>query len=201
MTTLVFIHGTGVRQPAYEQTFKTIENRISKQRPDIKVVPCFWGEKFGTKLNAQGASIPLYDATLAINDGEEDHQEILLWEQLYRNPLYELGLLSLKPSSDNHGNPFGEQPGDELNSRLLALIPATELQAKLQEAGVAEVFEQARENITRTDVYQEVLEEVSSPESEYFDAIARAIVAQAIFERSEERRVGKECRSRWSPYH
>src|SRR2546423_15188625 len=23
----------------------------------------------------------------------------------------------------------------------------------------------------------------------------------AIYERSEERRVGKECRSRWSPYH
>ena len=22
-----------------------------------------------------------------------------------------------------------------------------------------------------------------------------------IFDRSEERRVGKECRSRWSPYH
>ena len=22
-----------------------------------------------------------------------------------------------------------------------------------------------------------------------------------IFQRSEERRVGKECRSRWSPYH
>ena len=24
---------------------------------------------------------------------------------------------------------------------------------------------------------------------------------KAIFTRSEERRVGKECRSRWSPYH
>ena len=24
---------------------------------------------------------------------------------------------------------------------------------------------------------------------------------QAIIDRSEERRVGKECRSRWSPYH
>ena len=23
----------------------------------------------------------------------------------------------------------------------------------------------------------------------------------AVMERSEERRVGKECRSRWSPYH
>ena len=27
------------------------------------------------------------------------------------------------------------------------------------------------------------------------------ILFKKIFERSEERRVGKECRSRWSPYH
>ena len=26
-------------------------------------------------------------------------------------------------------------------------------------------------------------------------------ITEAIFHRSEERRVGKECRSRWSPYH
>src|SRR3712207_9416575 len=26
-------------------------------------------------------------------------------------------------------------------------------------------------------------------------------IDQATYERSEERRVGKECRSRWSPYH
>ena len=26
-------------------------------------------------------------------------------------------------------------------------------------------------------------------------------LAYKIIERSEERRVGKECRSRWSPYH
>ena len=31
--------------------------------------------------------------------------------------------------------------------------------------------------------------------------IATAIVACAFTTRSEERRVGKECRSRWSPYH
>ena len=32
-------------------------------------------------------------------------------------------------------------------------------------------------------------------------AIAAAIAVAAIAFRSEERRVGKECRSRWSPYH
>ena len=28
-----------------------------------------------------------------------------------------------------------------------------------------------------------------------------ALIPDAVFYRSEERRVGKECRSRWSPYH
>src|SRR3989475_11723324 len=32
-------------------------------------------------------------------------------------------------------------------------------------------------------------------------AIERFIVTKPVIERSEERRVGKECRSRWSPYH
>ena len=29
----------------------------------------------------------------------------------------------------------------------------------------------------------------------------RAIIDETFVDRSEERRVGKECRSRWSPYH
>ena len=33
------------------------------------------------------------------------------------------------------------------------------------------------------------------------DDAENAAFAEAIAERSEERRVGKECRSRWSPYH
>ena len=33
------------------------------------------------------------------------------------------------------------------------------------------------------------------------DAEERFKEVQAAYARSEERRVGKECRSRWSPYH
>ena len=31
--------------------------------------------------------------------------------------------------------------------------------------------------------------------------VALVTEAESLAERSEERRVGKECRSRWSPYH
>ena len=34
-----------------------------------------------------------------------------------------------------------------------------------------------------------------------FIAISVTAAVAYIFVRSEERRVGKECRSRWSPYH
>ena len=34
-----------------------------------------------------------------------------------------------------------------------------------------------------------------------FDATADSLTAGHFLTRSEERRVGKECRSRWSPYH
>ena len=37
-------------------------------------------------------------------------------------------------------------------------------------------------------------------EKEYYDD-AHALPSAARMARSEERRVGKECRSRWSPYH
>src|SRR5688572_31065593 len=36
---------------------------------------------------------------------------------------------------------------------------------------------------------------------EHADAPVAQLVAAALDERSEERRVGKECRSRWSQYH
>ena len=38
-----------------------------------------------------------------------------------------------------------------------------------------------------------------SPKPQHFSAKAKSVIF--LFMRSEERRVGKECRSRWSPYH
>jgi hypothetical protein len=178
MTTVIFVHGTGIREGEYNQTFELIEQKIHAQRPDVKVAPCLWGE-LGAKFNAHGASIPLEDATLALSQKEED-ADIILWRQLYSDPLYELRLLSLKPIES--GNPFGEEPGDILQSRVATFTPVSQLQAKLQEAGITEVFEQAREIVIRSEPYQRALLTVCESDlSEYYGAIARAIVAQAMF--------------------
>ncbi|MEH2319294.1 hypothetical protein [Nostoc sp.] len=178
MTTVIFVHGTGIREREYKETFQVIEQKIHAQRPDIKVAPCLWGA-LGAKFNDNRASVPLEDATLALSESEED-ADIVLWGQLYRDPLYELRLLSLKPIES--GNPFGEEPGDILQSRVASLTPVSQLQAKLQEAGIAEIFEQAREAVIRSEPYDQALLRVSESDlSEHYAPIARAIAAQAMF--------------------
>ena len=49
---------------------------------------------------------------------------------------------------------------------------------------------------------KEVSELTTILKDEYgIEPAAAAVAVTAGAERSEERRVGKECRSRWSPYH
>ncbi|MEH2437023.1 MAG: hypothetical protein V7K25_22750 [Nostoc sp.] len=178
MTTVIFVHGTGIREREYNETFQIIEQNIHAQRPDIIVSPCLWGA-LGATFNQNRASVPLENATLALSQGEED-AEIVLWGQLYRDPLYELRVLSLQPIQS--GNPFGEEPGDILQSRVASFTPALELQATLQEAGIAEVFEPAREVVIQSEPYQRALLTVSESDlSEYYTPIVRAVVAQAMF--------------------
>ena len=49
----------------------------------------------------------------------------------------------------------------------------------------------------------EIIRKFAAKEKEFAEALQNYVYRQTskILERSEERRVGKECRSRWSPYH
>lgn len=186
MATVIFVHGTGVRRSQYESTFKLIEQKLLAERDDLKVVPCLWGETLGTKLNAQGASIPLYDATLGLDEGEEEDYQIILWQQLYRDPVYELRVLSLKPAEEGAGNPFAEQPSDRLQSLLESFTPSPELQAKLIAAGIAEDFEEARQKVIRSEAYNQALVTASDSLTELYLAVSRAIIAQVMFDSEQQ---------------
>ena len=55
--------------------------------------------------------------------------------------------------------------------------------------------------IQNTDDALETLDRLRDVGHRYFFPPVVEAMKQAGAERSEERRVGKECRSRWSPYH
>jgi hypothetical protein len=179
MTTVIFVHGISVREPHFSEAFQIIKGELHKELPNLKVVACSWGSSLGAKLNADGASIPLYDSTR--NDEQKGQDEnIIRWMQLYQDPLYELRLLSLKTPEEQDFIPGQENLSEKIDKKVKQLHPSEELQAKLQQCGIADVFVQARQNVVDSKPYQEALETISDTLTEHRDAIARAIIAESM---------------------
>lgn len=184
MTTVIFVHGTGGRKDAYSLTFQHIEDQLQKRNPNIKLVPCLWGEAHGTKLNADGASIPNFQLTGGtIKSGNKEEERVQLWKKLYEDPLYEIQLLSLRPIRGQAAVPGKLTRSQELRKRVQEVQQSNvsqPLQTQLEKAGIAEVFNQALETLTKSKPYARLVESASRPLDEDYAAIARASVAKAI---------------------
>ena len=74
---------------------------------------------------------------------------------------------------------------------------------QLLERALAQLPEEERR--ANLEYYSELLDDMLEEGMTEAEATAKlgspSQIAQSILQRSEERRVGKECRSRWSPYH
>ena len=188
MTTVIFVHGTSVREPKFSETFEIIKNQLQKELPDLKVIPCSWGNSLGAKLNADGASIPLYDETKNSEGKNLIDEKIIRWQQLYQDPSYELRLLSIRTSEEKQFKAGQENLEDKLKKKVKKFTPSEKLQKKLKNAGIDDLLEQALKNITRSKVYKDALKTISNTTTEYRNAIARAVIAEAmaICERQEK---------------
>ncbi len=191
MTTVLFVHGTGVRSPDFEPSFAQIAHELGSRRSNLQVVPCLWGNELGARLHAQGASIPHYDSARGLDVmGDEvisvEDNERMLWALLYQDPLYELRLLALR-ASGSPGNiaqtdiVFGRlSPSDELDECVHDFVISSELEAKLDTMGIASVFSQARHALVTSTAYRDALQTVQEALGEYRIAVARSVMALSI---------------------
>src|SRR2546430_16783850 len=90
---------------------------------------------------------------------------------------------------------------EEQNSPETPVESSVELRAEQRWALLTEGFKRDVEEFNRhkgNAAFKQVSDSefrISNP------AASTAVIVSADLDRSEERRVGKECRSRWSPYH
>ncbi|MDY6992003.1 MAG: hypothetical protein SVR94_05275 [Pseudomonadota bacterium] len=195
MTNVIFVHGTGVREESYEQSFAQIQEELVKRQSGLSVLPCYWGQ-LGAQLNAEGASIPEYNTTRSISDQAMTDEDYLisLWGVLYRDPLYEFRLLSLRMGELTEV-PLGQRPpGEQLKKSVNKLPRVSEmrgdwskLQNKLIQGGIDSVFDEACQEIINAPPFRQAINIAPQELDEYRLATARAIVAQAIYAREEER--------------
>ena len=89
---------------------------------------------------------------------------------------------------------------------IRAMLDQHQIEVRNLDMGSAETFIQQKYSVTMGDY--DILKLASIIEKEALDDDDRYKISSVMYNRlrtgllrSEERRVGKECRSRWSPYH
>ena len=187
MTSVIFVHGTGVREPQYSGYAALIRGELASRRPDVAVVDCYWGAQVGSRVNAASMSVPLSSSAGALNADSSSEQEIALWAYLYDDPLFELRILTGGPGVIAPQERQLERSGQALAGRLEALAASPALEAKLREAGLDGTFATALRAVSASETCREALTRVGRDPGAV-GVIGRAVVAEAMLECEREGR-------------
>jgi hypothetical protein len=179
MPNIVFIHGTGVRQPSYDNSFQLIEQQSKKKWRNSSLYPCYWGGTEGSVLRYSGASIPDFDTARAV--GEVDAKDLAVeeWRLLYEDPDCEMEALLGQPAVARPFNPAEETPFEAITSLLQRQSEKT--RALERELGVADVWPKAKAQLLAAlTAAAKAKRTIPEPDSQIRAVLARALVAHAI---------------------
>jgi hypothetical protein len=184
MTTVLFIHGTGVREPAFSKTYAQIKVGLSDVRPDIGVERCYWGV-IGANLRAKGKSF-YFD--VAVNGSSarggaadaadepvpEEEKELARWARLRIDPLFEIRLYEIEKP------PPGDLFGVPLRDRVLALPGDPQVAAELASCGLTDAFADAVGWVTGSREFAVAFDRSTAADGFTERMLSRALVASCL---------------------
>jgi hypothetical protein len=176
MATVLFVHGTGVRQGSFLATYAAIQRAFDDYRIDHALEPCLWGDALGAAPIVR--SLPNRTLTPAPGGSLTPDQDYARWELLYRDPRFELRLLRNRPASGPRPPGAGAAAG-ELWGRIRKYAPTDALLARLRSAAIEDRFTAASQTIVG-DPLTESAVLASNEIGEPGQAVARALVAETL---------------------
>lgn len=191
----MFVHGTGVREVAYATMLCRIREELSRLRPAVRVVPCFWGGEHGSALHAGGASIPSGYTGRAIEvahdmagetETETENDAVAMWALLEKDPLFELRLLATSMPDPAERPPWSEPPGQLLTDEVGALAHNGTLSRLLGDTSSQEAFVAAVVAVLDSEAGKALLVHEEGHGGETRMALARALVATVLVSRDAE---------------
>ncbi|MFB6520906.1 hypothetical protein [Streptomyces sp. NPDC056401] len=192
----LFVHGTGVRRERHDALFALVRDRLTARFPGATVDSCFWGERFGATLSADGRSVPGLGAPGKVPGPDEE--EIAEWGLLIADPLCELRVLAEAgwdtaaeghPDDDPDGDAFAMPGVQSAGDRVLELLDAVpgvpdggEQAALLLGTGLAAGFPAALESVSRSAEAARAGARATGETQarELAKALARAVTAAAL---------------------
>jgi len=177
-STLLFIHGTGVRSESYAKTLEQIESKVAEFQLLCRVKSCDWGEVYG--IDFEGLSLPEPPA----RSGDEEMQAFR-WEYLQVDPLFDLRLWCT-PAAEPPRKVLGaEYAASALWDKSVSQYPAeypkkVDLIALLQRNQVEEFFLPAWNKVVATGLPKQAFAAAGNETPAVSRVFAEAVVAQMM---------------------
>ncbi|MBV6702612.1 triacylglycerol lipase [Kitasatospora aureofaciens] len=173
---VLFVHGTGVREESYNESFALVRSELGRLRPGIEVRGCFWGREHGASLALDGVSIPRYAQS---KGGIAEDDDIAVWGVLYYDPWYELRALGLR-IPEPAGMTRGLTPSQRFLEQVTGYTPTAGTAAVFARHGLAEDLTEALRTVLPATEVREAAATVDEGGYEHRHAVARALVAAAL---------------------
>ena len=62
MTEVLFVHGTGVREPRFTELFTRFTDTLREHAPSVRTTPYYWGTELGSRLAAETPATDIQQA-------------------------------------------------------------------------------------------------------------------------------------------
>lgn len=167
--TILFVHGTGVRNAASERSFALINGKLASHLPRYRLAACNWGDAFGARLNANGQSIPGYVDGGAAGMALEA-AAMARWTLLADDPLLELRVTEWNM-------PLGGSQGPVMWSRMLQTATAGQPLAMLASWGLAEPWSVFIDDLDNDAQWRGTFSGIKGTVGELAAPVARALAA------------------------
>ncbi|MFF4103301.1 hypothetical protein [Streptomyces sp. NPDC001903] len=174
---MLFVHGTGVREVSYKETFAAVRTRLDEIQPGLEVRGCFWGREQGASMALDGASVPRYRQSRG--GTADDDAEIEVWGVLYGDPWYELRLLGLAPAPSSSLG-FGLPASEEFLADVTEYDPAPEVVEAFDARGLLGDFTEALRAVVRAPELLAAAATADSDGTEHRRTVARAVIAMTM---------------------
>src|SRR5262249_2325526 len=157
MGSIIFIHGTGVREESYKKSLSRVGEKLLAKRVDLTLIPCFWAEKYGSKAAGKLRSIPDKDASRSVEALNDDDVSVGTWGLLYDDPLYELRVLGLQVKQASAAPPNQLSPYQQLDGEVKKIKINEEFKALLAASGLDEIWNEAVKQVVSSKEYNSAL--------------------------------------------
>jgi hypothetical protein len=203
MTTVVFVHGTGIREVRFSRMFDTFQSNLRSRRPEVQVVPCGWGAFLGTSLAFGGASIPGYDQREPAKSVLDDDRDfpVLRWTVLEADPLHDLRFLAFTTASQRRLTaPLPGVRGFEetIHARMDELPGTGVLTTELARRNLGDCFAAAVRAVGSAVVTRQAIHQALDPavQDRVCTALAEAVVAATCREVLEREGISPSLNAR-----